>query len=264
MSTPGSTRSASRPPLPLSPYGTISLSHRDSSPRAASLARLTQSPVLAPQHRSGTSTPAVGKDTQSTPLLSEYFRKIGPKEGGTHGSLSPKPGTSALSQQDWNRPEEDPEVIRRHLVSAFDLASRATSPPLTPRDLDRNTPRADEEFNSLRLLGGDVTRQVYRFAEQSAQDSSSRQRSRSFSYPDRSETREYPETVQGIMAPGGFRRNFLQRTYLQPDDQPPTFLARNFLHFLTLYGHFAGEDLEEWDEPIVSGVLHCITKADGR
>jgi proton-coupled amino acid transporter len=63
---------------------------------------------------------------------------------------------------------------------------------------------------------------------------------------------EERETAHDIMVPGGFRRNFIQRAYTQPvaGDGPPTFVTRNFLHFLTLYGHFAGEDLEEWEDAI--------------
>lgn len=102
-----------------------------------------------------------------------------------------------------------------------------------------------------------MTRQVYRFAEQSSRRSSTQGRSRSVSFPPpRREDGEVAETVQDIMVPGGFRRNFIQRAYTQPvsgEEIRPTFVTRNFLHFLTLYGHFAGEDLEEWEDAITSG-----------
>jgi proton-coupled amino acid transporter len=62
--------------------------------------------------------------------------------------------------------------------------------------------------------------------------------------------------ISSIMIPGGFRRDFLRRTRgspglesgerRQPDQ--PRFLTSSFLEFLTLYGHFAGEELEEDDE----------------
>ena len=256
MSTPKSISSYQRPRQPASPLQIISFSNRDSSPRAASLARLTQSPIPTPPYRSGTATPTVPTQPQ---LLQSDFRKIDPV-GGSYGSLgSKRTTTSALSRQEWtHQQDEDPEIIRKHLVSEFD---RAQTPPRT-LNLDAESSKAvtgeqtplSEEFSSLQLQGGDITRQVYRFAEQSSRRGSIG-RSHSFSYPIRRDEGE--ETVQDIMVPGGFRRNFIQRSYTQPitgEELRPTFVTRNFLHFLTLYGHFAGEDLEEWDEPVTSGI----------
>jgi solute carrier family 36 (proton-coupled amino acid transporter) len=269
MSTPRSISSDKRPRQPASPFQTISFSNRDSSPRAASLARLAQSPIPTPPHRSGTITPITGpQQPQSTPLLQD-FQKIDPS-AGTYGSLGSKRTTaSGLSRQEWSaQPDEDPEIIRKHLVSGFERTSRANSPPLPPgpSNLDAEASKKvsggedvpfSEEFSSLQLQGGDITRQVYRFAEQqSRRGSGTPQRSQSFSFPARRELEQ--ETVQGIMVPGGFRRNFLQRAHTQPalgEEVYPTFVTRNFLHFLTLYGHFAGEDLEEWDEPITPGIF---------
>jgi proton-coupled amino acid transporter len=196
------------------------------------------------------------------------FQKIDPS-AGTYGSLgSKRAAASGLSRQEWSaQPDEDPEIIRKHLVSGFE---RANSPPLPgPSNPDAEASNTgsggedvpfSEEFSSLQLQGGDITRQVYRFAEQqSRRGSGTHQRSQSFSFPARTEPQQ--ETVQGIMVPGGFRRNFLQRAHTQPapgEEVRPTFVTRNFLHFLTLYGHFAGEDLEEWDEPITSGMFDSV------
>lgn len=247
---------------PVTPLQTISFSNRESSPRAASLARLAQSPILlTPRQRSGTATPIT--QPLATPLLSPDFRKIDPA-GGAYGSVGSRTAApSGLSRQEWTREDEDPEIIRKHLVSGLEWSSRANTPPiLSNRDAEMSKSVGgeddvpfDESFNSLQLQGGDVTRQVYRYAEQSLPRRTTPQRSHSFSHPARPEREE---TVQGIMVPGGFRRNFIQRSYTQPgagqDELRPTFLTRNFLHFLTLYGHFAGEDLEEWDEAVTSGM----------
>jgi solute carrier family 36 (proton-coupled amino acid transporter) len=259
MSTPKSVSSLQRPRQPASPLQTISFSNRESSPRAASLARLVQSPVHTPPYRSGIGTPTI--PVQQPQLLQSDFRKIDPTGGG-YGSLgSKRTTTSALSYHEWTpQQDEDPEIIRRHLVSAFD---RTHTSPMTS-NLDAESSKAvageqtplSEEFSSLQLQGGDTTRQVYRFAEQSSRrGSTGHQRSHSFSFPIRRDEGE--ETVQDIMVPGGFRRNFIQRASTQPisgEELRATFVTRNFLHFLTLYGHFAGEDLEEWDEPITSGI----------
>src|SRR5579859_3060852 len=265
MSTPKSF--TARPRQPASPFQTISFSNRDSSPRAASLARLAQSPygtATPPRTRSGAATPTTSQSGMNPLLVQSDFRKIDPA-GGTYGSLSSRGGsTSGLSRQEWHPQDEDPEIIKKHLVSGFERGSRASTPPIVS-NLDAESSQrvaaaeqSPEEFNSLQLQGGDITRQVYRYAEQSSKRRSSvHQRSHSFSAPSRKDD-ENVETVQDIMVPGGFRRNFLQRAHTQPvrgEEGRPTFVTRNFLHFLTLYGHFAGEDLEEWDDMITSGIF---------
>jgi solute carrier family 36 (proton-coupled amino acid transporter) len=126
-----------------------------------------------------------------------------------------------------------------------------------------------DEFSSLRLQGGDITRPIYRYAEGSDAVSGTRvKRSQSFNV-----ARPQPESdvldISNIKVPGGFRRNFLRRAADDPEvpiqmPQPaldsaadssggqgrpkPQLFTNNFLEFLTLYGHFAGEDLEEDDE----------------
>lgn len=54
-------------------------------------------------------------------------------------------------------------------------------------------------------------------------------------------------THEEIRAPGGFRRSFIihKRKGKPLSHGEPNFLTRNFIEFLTLYPHFAGEDLSE-------------------
>jgi proton-coupled amino acid transporter len=70
--------------------------------------------------------------------------------------------------------------------------------------------------------------------------------------------------IDTIKQPGGFRRNFLRRAVASPSpgpgpgslnygtlhagERPQPVFTTNFLEFLSLYGHFAGESLEEDDE----------------
>ena len=233
---------------------TLSFSYtREGSPRAASIARLAQSPIPS---GSGKATPTTSQP-ETTPLLHD-FSKIAPNTSGTYGTTGQR--ESALSRHNWTLPhDEDAEIIRKHLVSGFERGSMSgtQTPDAFPESsaiLDDDDTPLSERFHSLQLQGGDVTRQVYRFAEQSSRRGSSHQRSHSFSHPPNREGER--ESIQDIMVPGGFRRNFIQRQRPQPtgEEAPPTFLTRNFLHFLTLYGHFAGEDLEEWDEHAVTGI----------
>lgn len=118
----------------------------------------------------------------------------------------------------------------------------------------------DDEFSSLRLQGGDVTRGIYKWTEQ-AEAKAKLQRSKSFDH-----SRPDPEAevldINSIKVPGGFRRNHLRRNALSPsghEDQvehgvesphgsEPRLFTSSFLEFLSIYGHFAGEELEEDDE----------------
>jgi solute carrier family 36 (proton-coupled amino acid transporter) len=162
-------------------------------------------------------------------------------------------------------PTEDPEVVKRHLVQA-DPGSTRLGRGLR-LDLSDGNGLDSNEFSSLRLQGGDVTRAVYRWAEeQEGSQPGKAQRSKSFTIP-RPEPESETMDIQNIRVPGGFRRHFLRRAAespapsgrlpsrtgsnsktSQPSNPQPRLFTNNFLEFLTLYGHFAGEDLEEDDE----------------
>ncbi|KAF2832135.1 hypothetical protein CC86DRAFT_312966 [Ophiobolus disseminans] len=164
-------------------------------------------------------------------------------------------------------PYQDPEIVRRHLVGHYASPSRSNRGFLdderAPSQSGKGPEEEDEEFSSLQLQGGDITRQIYRWSEQQQQqeEPGKMQRSKSFH-----QTRPRPDDhvldIDSIRQPGGFRRNYLRRaagspspapgpsgygTVGQPRQQPQVFTS-NFLEFLTLYGHFAGESLEEDDE----------------
>jgi proton-coupled amino acid transporter len=143
----------------------------------------------------------------------------------------------------------DPEVVKvvgRHLVTD---SSRSNSYDNGPVD------DVDNKFASLRLQGGDITRQLYNWQREheEAESSTKRNRSRSFDVP-KSPSNEPETDMKSIRAPGGFRRNFIVNKnggnvdIENLDYKRPPFLTRNFIEFLTIYGHFAGEELEEEDE----------------
>lgn len=163
---------------------------------------------------------------------------------------------------------ENPEIVRRHLVQPDQSSTRFGSPLRLHTNEDGQGLDADE-FSSLRLQGGDMTRQVYRWAEENEGSLRGRnQRSKSFTVP-RPEPEDEVLDIQNIRVPGGFRRNYLRRAGVSPEPvshaqfdgtpsqrpristratAPPKLFTNNFLEFLTLYGHFAGESLEEDDE----------------
>lgn len=204
----------------------------------------------------------------------------------TYGSFDAQStlGSTFTPQQ---RSTEDPEVVRRHLVQPTDLdggeeqtRTRQKTSVTIEDDTTKSTSsngasksvqseQVDREFSSLKLQGGDVTRQVYRWAEEAdsqSQNGGRPMRSKSFNL-----ARPQPESqelnITAIKVPGGFRRNYLYRSAPSPppDSQSsgpydeeqrtpnkPRLFTNSFIEFLTLYGHFAGEQLDEDDDGIES------------
>jgi proton-coupled amino acid transporter len=124
---------------------------------------------------------------------------------------------------------------------------------------DKDVGAASDTFSSLQLQGGDVTRPIYKWTEQ-AEARSKMQRSKSFNEP-RPEPEDETLDINTIKVPGGFRRNHLRRIAGSPsggprqdmnnsDDSQPQLFTSSFLEFLSIYGHFAGEELEEDDEAL--------------
>ena len=174
------------------------------------------------------------------------------------------------------RPSEDLEVLRRHLVGKQPGSQPSSYRTNNGFPKDQEQPATEEpDFSSLQLQGGDTTRHIYRYAEKREKEQaeaegrgSGRMRRSVSVYLPRDE--EEDNEISNIQMPGGFRRNHLKRTAASPapssinprqreygtlvgEEQvkptpPPKFLTNNFIEFLTLYGHFAGEDLDEDDE----------------
>lgn len=184
--------------------------------------------------------------TALTPLGTENFATSGTatpisvshgglNNGGVPDSVS---GSLAASSYSLNVENPDPEVVRavgRHLVREEDVAY--------PGAAD-----VDGQFDSLKLQGGDMTRQLYKWQRDHENEGVSRGRSKSFDIPrpPTSGPNGEPLNIQHIKVPGGFRRNFISaKAQAQPEAAPPTFLTRNFIEFLSIYGHFAGEELDE-------------------
>ncbi|KAG5918369.1 hypothetical protein E4U61_001824 [Claviceps capensis] len=167
-------------------------------------------------------------------------------------------------------PYEDPEIVKRHLVRPGEVENGISEESSTMGTIKGkqttemgNPSITDEEFSSLQLQGGDVTRGIYKWSEQ-AEAKNKLHRSKSYD-----EMRPEPEQevmdINSIKVPGGFRRDHLRRRAFSPSgqhfeqggngvgspgplDQQPRLFTSSFLEFLTIYGHFAGEELEEDDE----------------
>ncbi|KIX99589.1 uncharacterized protein Z520_04222 [Fonsecaea multimorphosa CBS 102226] len=103
-------------------------------------------------------------------------------------------------------------------------------------------PGEPEPESSLKLQGGDIHRDLYKI-----QNRNRLQRAATFSHPNDNPTMENETSVSEQLVPGGFRREFVRKKYgrFNPAVIPVT---RNFVEFLSLYGAFAGEDLEDSED----------------
>lgn len=103
--------------------------------------------------------------------------------------------------------------------------------------------------DTLKMQGGDVARYLYHQIENAnkAANGLIKGRARSTSFSHLSDARR-ESTASDINVPGGFRREFLINRSLQQNKAPPDFLTRNFVEFLSIYGHFAGEDFDDEDD----------------
>ncbi len=176
---------------------------------------------------------------------------------------------------------EDPDIVRRHLVqpsetqdgnydSIFNVSRRDDASAIG-KDHESIAPGLDDdEFSSLRLQGGDTTRPIYKWTEEAAARAAGRGRGRSQSFNlSRPQNDDEALDIGSIKLPGGMRRNYLRRAAPSPSPGPardaeehgahghgqhqshrPKLFTNNFIEFLTLYGHFAGEELEEDDEAL--------------
>lgn len=101
---------------------------------------------------------------------------------------------------------------------------------------------------TLKMQGGDVARYLYHQIENANKGSfgPGKGRARSSSFNNIADARR-ESTASDINVPGGFRREFLINRSLQQNKTPPNFLTRNFVEFLSIYGHFAGEDFDDDD-----------------
>ncbi|KAK0263430.1 hypothetical protein LTS09_002622 [Friedmanniomyces endolithicus] len=192
------------------------------------------------------------------------------------GSFTPASYNAQLGRSP--RGKEDIEVLKRHLAGP-----QGDSEPGSYRGGSQWAPEPsaaatiDGEFSSLQLQGGDTTRHIYRYAERREREQSEAdlretgRLRRSMSYTAAPRTDDDAESIQNVKLPGGFRRDHLRRTagspapsstrnrpnygtnsraFTEPPRPAQQFVTSNFIEFLTLYGHFAGEELEEDDEAL--------------
>ena len=165
------------------------------------------------------------------------------------------------SQKSRQQADADANVVSRHLPSGYTAEADALfdgAGDASTSNLDR--PQGLNQ-DSLKLQGGDVHREIFKIGARARLQ----QRSATYAHPSmpRSGTFAPPQDeirASDQRAPGGFRRQFLQR-----QQRRLSFVAapvtENFVSFLDLYGSFAGEDLAESESESASEIAEDETEA---
>lgn len=261
---------SSPPPIPnIPPFGATSSANVSAHPSSASL---TQSPAMLPQRSTGgagvdhshgrrsfsvnadqagnadeTHTPVNLADLDSLPISDEQKARIinrhlaGNSPNVTFPSLAEGEGDGENGLLRRSRSNSRSRPVS-HAASSASQASNHCD--------DQTGDMADEDDVSYHgphtMQGGAITDDVYRWAHQQKRRTTKRTRSESVHLP-RTQTIDPEFDTSAIREPGGFRRYFVLNQAAEQGRPPPRAL-RSFIDFLSLYGHFAGEDLSDIEE----------------
>ena len=271
-------------------------------PTPAQLHSGSQTPLAGAEAEGSRSLPGPGQSALAAALQNTLgrspprfgtppVRPLSPGTGGatlqssgpqtTYGSFESRSG-QAFGRRVSAIPGEDPKIVKRHLVQPSNLdggidngesasiLSKKSSKANIPSSQRHNlaTATGDDEFSSLQLQGGDVTREMYRWANDAESPTQGGRAKRSKSWHiTHAELENETAEASAINVPGGFRREYLRRQAPSPSVEhgeintgigsrqgvarkrrTPKVHTSNFYEFLTIHGHFAGEDLAEEDE----------------
>ncbi|KAF5359481.1 hypothetical protein D9756_003272 [Leucocoprinus leucothites] len=219
----------------------------------------------------GRSTPAVmgTPQVQPTPDFtpSPFRTPAAVAVGGSSGSRRPSvtPNSNAeIPHLDLDElpDEEKVKVLARHLrlkeeganpeaskavpSGSGESSSLSTRPSSQHSAAPRDTGKAREESEAFPIIydapGADITHDVYKWHSDQRRQAG---RGRSVSFAGLAQ--ETDPAFEHIHEPGGFRRNYVKLRANEQGAEEPQML-NNFIDFLLLYGHFAGEDLDEIDD----------------
>lgn len=135
------------------------------------------------------------------------------------------------------------EIVWRHIDAAYTAhleGAIPNTPPQSSNTTQRSNGQDQEQESSLKLLGGDIHRDLYKISARA----SPIQRAQTFSHIRRPSPLDQTATAQ--RQPGGFRRHFVQQQHRLNGVITP--ITSNFVSFLDLYGSFAGEDLADSED----------------
>jgi solute carrier family 36 (proton-coupled amino acid transporter) len=152
--------------------------------------------------------------------------------------------------RDAEQEHQQAKVLARHLDPAFSADFDGTTPDDVDNGDSTNSGDRENPESSLRLLGGDIHRDLYK-VDARARRAKLHQRAATFSHPTDFTEQDHDDLpINEQMVPGGFRRQFLER-HRRSVSYISAPITRDFISFLDLYGQFAGEDLAESDDEAV-------------
>ncbi|KAF7312624.1 Aa-trans domain-containing protein [Mycena indigotica] len=212
------------------------------------------SPALAVRHRPS--------DASMKPPVEGFPGSYGVGGGFRVGTPSAVEAAAASADLE-NLPEEEmARVLRRHLVSRQERENPADAKPTNSTTPELDVPNDDSQTGSRKssiravqreeteafpipyhAAGADVTHDIYKW-QSDQRKLGARGRAASVIVP--RQTTPDP-AFEHIHEPGGFRRNYVILRANERGEEEPQLL-NNFVEFLYIFGHFAGEDLEEDDE----------------
>ncbi|WFD31628.1 hypothetical protein MSPP1_002667 [Malassezia sp. CBS 17886] len=105
--------------------------------------------------------------------------------------------------------------------------------------------------------GGSITEDIYRWAHQNRQ--ARRPRRSSMHLPSTSDLQGTVD-MDTLKRPGGFRRSYVVCNAAEQGKPPPRAL-RSFVDFLMLYGHFAGECLDDLGDDVEASDEEALAEA---
>ncbi|TFK40210.1 amino acid transporter [Crucibulum laeve] len=229
-------------PTPVQRYGSPAISllspPTDGSPRRPS--PLTVGGISASAGRSG--TPALGTDTPPSVDLNDLPDEEKARVLARHLVTNRGGEAKSVAGSDLEVPNDS------EAGTSLSRRSSSGTPHVTPQ-------REDSEAFPIPYdaPGADVTHDIYKWHT----DQRRAGRTRALSYAGPSQAPD--PAFEHIHEPGGFRRNYVKLRANEQGTEEPQML-NNFIDFLLLFGHFAGEDLEEdededkdEDEEVIAG-----------
>ncbi|KAK6455561.1 vacuolar amino acid transporter 4 [Scheffersomyces xylosifermentans] len=231
-------------------------SSRGSQPssRRRSIALLTRSPIYSPIPVPN--SPNRGNSASNSYVANSTFLRA-QDAGNIHDNEDAIDSHSSNDSSTTNLIQDTSPVVRIPPTDNTDVDfSAGIDDPKLLESVAEILPHVD----SLKSEGADITRDLYKLGQEAARSRSrtpTLRRAKSYSSMDGSNARERRESASSFNVPGGFRREFILQQSINNNNKAfnkeslrtktPNFLTRNFVEFLSIYGHFAGEELEDED-----------------
>ncbi|CAG8484542.1 16100_t:CDS:2 [Funneliformis caledonium] len=188
--------------------------------RQNNINRLAASPPLAQSYSQlSKSQPYSGQNALDSHLSSSGKFPV----TDSSGSFNQTPETFAIDIPK----QRQAEIVKKHLVTEDDLAGNSEHYGSSGNNHALYS-------TSHKLPGGDATHEVYKWHAEIENAPMKRTRSHSLHLP-----RPTDPDTSNIREPGGFRRHHVIMKARQAGKEPPNIITRNFIDFLTMYGHFA-------------------------